>query len=303
MLYRVKDKLKKAWFNSRCRDILRTPPISRDCGDDNVIILSGVGNRDVLMYLVAIKSFYHFFNRGRIVLLVQDDCPASNLEVLTHHVNPLRILRDSEVELGKCPRGGTWERLVAIVNEVKDRYVIQLDSDTVTVGEVREVEEHVRSNASFMIGTWPSQEIEPVQQAYERVRTVQGTHVQTMAEKNFQRLPGYETLRYARGQSSFAGFAKSSCGLHALEQFSQQMEKVVGYSKWREWGSESVSSNFLVANSPAGSILPYPKFATYIPPKAGYTQSSFIHFEGTNRFRDGFYIDRARFMIDRIRGS
>ena len=101
MLYRVKDKVKKAWFRSRCRDILRTPPISRDGRSDDVIILSGVGNRDVLMYLVAIKSFYHFFNRGRIVLLVQDDCPASNLEVLKHHVNPLRILRDSEVRIGQ----------------------------------------------------------------------------------------------------------------------------------------------------------------------------------------------------------
>ena len=189
------------------------------------------------------------------------------------------------------------------MHEVKDRYVIQLDSDTVTVDEIREVEEHVRSNTSFMIGTWRNQELEPIQKACERVRNVQGTHVQMMAEKNFDRLPGYETLKYARGQSSFAGFAKGSCSMQTLEQFSEQMETLVGHSKWREWGSESVSSNFLVANSPAGSILPFPKYATYKPPKAGYQQSSLIHFEGTNRFKDGYYIERARFMIDRIRGS
>jgi hypothetical protein len=303
MFYRIRDKVKKAWFKSWCRAVLRTPPISGKGSSDELIILSAVGNRDLLMYLVAIKSFYHFFNRGRIVLLVQDDCPASNIEVLTHHVNPLRILRDSEIEVGRCPRGGTWERLVAIVNEVRDRYVIQLDSDTVTIGEIREVEECVRSNTSFMIGTWRMQELESVQQACKRVKDAKSAHVQMMAEKNFERLPAYETLKYARGQSSFAGFAKGSCTMQALEQFSQQMEKLVGYSKWREWGSESVTSNFLVANSPTASVLPHPKYATYMPPRAAYELSSLIHFEGTNRFKDGFYIDKARFMIDRISGS
>jgi len=303
MFYRARDKVKKAWFRAWCRGVLRTPPISPDGSSDDVIILSAIGNRDLLMYLVAIKSFYHFFNRGRVVLLVQDDCPASNLDVLKHHVNPLRILRDSDVELGRCPRGGTWERLMAIVNEVNDRYVIQLDSDTVTVDEIGEVSECVSANRSFMIGTWRRQELEPVRQSCERVKDAKSTHVQMMAEKNFDRLPGYASLKYARGQSSFAGFGKGSCTVRALEEFSQQMEKIVGYSKWREWGSESVASNFLVANAPAASILPHPKYSTYAPPRSNCDRSSLIHFEGTNRFKHGLYIEKARIMIDKINGS
>jgi hypothetical protein len=303
MFYRIKDRVKKAWFKTWCRNVLRTPPISPVGGGDDVLILSGVGNRDLLMYLVAIKSFYHFFNRGRVLLLVQDNCPESNLEVLMHHVNPLRIVRDSEVKLGRCPHGGTWERLVSIVREVKDRYVIQLDSDTVTFGEIPEVKECVSSNTSFMIGTWRNQELEGLQQASKRVRDVKSTHVQMLAEKSLDRLPGYEVLKYARGQSSFAGFAKASCTVEALEQFSEQMENIVGHSKWREWGSESVASNFMIANAPAATILPHPKYATYMPPSRKYGRSSLVHFEGTNRFKHGFYIEKARSMIDRINGS
>src|SRR2546427_7080297 len=124
MFYPIRNKIKKTWFNTSCTRVLRTPPIKPV--DDNVLILSAVGDQDVLMYLVAIKSFYHFFNRGRIVLLVQDSCPSGNLETLRRHVNPLRILRDSEVNIGKCPHSGAWgwERLVAVVNETKGSYVI-----------------------------------------------------------------------------------------------------------------------------------------------------------------------------------
>jgi hypothetical protein len=303
MLYRLKDKLRKTWFQTWCRGILCTPPISHGQLGDDVIILSAVGNRDVLMYLVAIKSFYHFFKRGRVVLLVQDNCPASNIDLLVSHANPLHILRDSEVELGGCPRGGTWERLVTIVREVAARYVIQLDSDTVTFDDISEVRESVTSNASFMIGTWRRQELEPMQVARERVKDAKSTHVQMMSEKNFDQLPGYAGLKYARGQSSFAGFARASCDFEVLQQFSRRMEDIVGHSKWREWGSESVASNFLVANSPVASVLPFPKYATYSPPGSSHGQSSLIHFEGTNRFKHGLYIEKARMMIDKINGK
>jgi len=300
MFYRIKDKVKKTWFNRCCGDVLRSPPICSPRDSDDVTILSAVGNRDLLMYLVAIKSFYYFFKRGRTLLLVPDNCPQENLALLEHHVNPLRILRDSEVDVGKCPRGGTWERLVAIAHEARDRYVIQLDSDTVTFDKIPEVESCVDANTSFMVGTWHEQGLESLQEASKRVRNANGTHVQMLAEKNFDRLPGAESLKYARGQSSFAGFRKGSNAFQELERFSEQMEQLLGYSKWREWGSESVSSNFLVANSPSASVLPHPKYATYWPPATKYERSSLIHFEGTNRFREGFYIRKARVMIDKL---
>jgi hypothetical protein len=305
MLYSLRNKVKKGWFDARCAQVLRTGPIEPN--DDQVLILSAVGNQDVVMYLVAIKSFYSFFRRGRIVLLVPDSCTPGNIDTLKHHVNPLRILRDSDIDMTGCPNSGAWgwERLIAVLNEVsKGSYVIQLDSDTVTFGDVPEVRECVRSNTSFMIGTWSEQELESLQQASERVRDKKSDHVQMEAERNLYRLQDAGTLKYARGQSSFAGFASRSFTPQTLRKFSEQMENLVGQSKWGEWGSESVASNFVVANSPSATILPYPKYATYIPNRnRNYEQSSLIHFEGTNRFREGLYIEKARYMIDRIRRS
>ena len=122
-----------------------------------------------------------------------------------------------------------------------------------------------------------------------------------MAERGFDRLANRAELRYARGQSSFAGFAAGSISHESLERFSVEMEGIVGHAKWREWGSESVASNFMIANSPKAMMLPYPKFSTYHPGRANYEQSALLHFEGTNRFKNGLYIEKARRMIGILR--
>lgn len=298
MMYRIRNALTKAWFNSRCAGILKAPPIRPSMS--GALIVSAVGNKDVLMYLVALKSFYRYFGIGEVMLLVQDDCPAENIELLEQHARPLRIVRDSQVLRGQCPSGGTWERLVTIVRECENRFVIQLDSDTVTFNEIPEVLDCFNANRSFTIGTWADQEIEPMTAPCERAKRSSSTHVQILAEQSFERLPDVGTLRYVRGQSSFFGLAKGSCSFEQLEQFSTRMETLVGHAKWREWGSEVVGSNFLVANAPEARVLPFPKYASYYPQTARYEDSSLVHFEGTNRFRNGLYVRTARKMIDRV---
>ncbi len=298
MLFRLRRKLAKARFNAAAKDILKTLPI-RPC-DDGLVILSAVGNDDVLMYLVAVKSFHHFLRRGRMIVLVQDDCPQFNIDIIRHHVQPLRILRDSEVRLGECPQGGTWERLVSVVREAESQYVIQLDSDTVTVSEIPEIAKCVELNRSFMIGTWRNQDIISAAEARDMVKDVASTHVQMLAEKNLGKLTAFASLRYARGQSSLAGFSRGCSSFSLLEEFSRRMEDVLGAKKWREWGSESVASNFVIANSSDAIVLPFPKYATYMPPSNDGRESVVVHFEGTHRFKDGRYIASARDMISRI---
>lgn len=299
MLYRVRRKITKAWFNLNCRSILETPPIPARPNDE-LIVLSGVGNNDLLMYLVAIKSFMNRLQRGKIMLLVPDDCPPENLEILKRHTNAYRIVRDSEVNLGRCRPGGTWERLVSIVRELDDHYVIQIDSDTVTIGDVPEVAAHVNANASFMIGTWRNQSIDTAAQAVERVKDHASQHVQMLAERRLTELPNTESIRYARGQSSFAGFARGSANFESLEALSIQMESMLGAEKWRQWGSESFASNFVIANSPSAYMLPFPAYSTFCPPKQNFAESSLIHFEGTYRFQEGFYIEQAKRAIARL---
>jgi hypothetical protein len=58
--------------------------------------------------------------------------------------------------------------------------------------------------------------------------------------------------------------------------------------RWEEWGTEQVASNFLVASSPGGFVLPWPKYCCFYD-NEDVARSALIHFIGTWRFRGGVY--------------
>lgn len=96
----------------------------------------------------------------------------------------------------------------------------------------------------------------------EKMRTFKGDHVQNLAEQQFCKLRNYKKLRYLRGCSGFAGFSKGSFSRSNVEEFSEEMEGVLG-KIWLNWGSEQVTSNFIIANSPNACVLPYPKYCNF----------------------------------------
>src|SRR3546814_16874437 len=67
-----------------------------------------------------------------------------------HLVNP-RIMSIRDIDTWPCPRGGTWERLLTILDLCADDYVIQLDSDTVTIGPVPHIQQAIAANSSFTL--------------------------------------------------------------------------------------------------------------------------------------------------------
>ena len=67
-----------------------------------------------------------------------------------------------------------------------------------------------------------------------------------------------------------------------------------------EWGSEQVASNFVVANSPSASVLPYPRYACFDPDLASPSQVAFLHFVGTWRFHGGIFAAAAKTAIARL---
>ena len=72
--------------------------------------------------------------------------------------------------------------------------------------------------------------------------------------------------------------------------------------KWQEWGSEQVSSNYLIANSPNSFVLPYPKYAFYWK-DADLIDSAFLHFAGTYRFDNGLYKKLSRQVIEQLKST
>ena len=115
--------------------------------------------RDLVPYLVAIKSLYAEVKQGRVAVINERSVVDHNsltdedLAVLRHHVPGIEIIDFCAISTGRCPRGGTWERLVKIIELTKENYVIQVDADTLVSEPIPEVLDCVQANRSFILGT------------------------------------------------------------------------------------------------------------------------------------------------------
>jgi hypothetical protein len=256
----------------------------------------------LLPYLVAAKSFQSRLGRGRFVILDDGTLTASDGVLLRHHLGDPEIRAIGDVDTGPCPRGGTWERLLTILDLRAGNYVIQLDSDTVTLGDVGEINAAIEAGQSFTLRGGIDSEILPLAATSDLARhhaTPGRQHVQAAIEQAMVDvvIPGQAELRYVRGCSGFAGFAPNPDGRGLAEAFSQEAERLLGRSYWSEWGSEQVTSNFVVANQPQSLLLPYDRYLNFwnepVDPAA-----AFVHFVGTYRFHRQAYQQAA---LDAIR--
>jgi hypothetical protein len=286
---RALRKLREAQHVGQARDVLHTPPaIPRD---DGVVLFSMIGTRVLLAYLVAAKSLHSRLGCGRFVILDDGSLTAADRTLLAEHLGNPEIRHIAAVDTGPCPRGGTWERLLTLLDLRREAYVIQLDSDTVTIGEVPEVAAAVRVGASFTLRGGSETEILPLAQAAANARAATpNRHVQAQIEQALDRIaiPGRGALNYVRGCSGFAGFAPSAEGRALAELFSRESQRLLGPERWAEWGSEQVTSNFVIANEPRATLLPYAHYFNFwntgVPGDA-----RFVHFVGTYRYHAGAY--------------
>ncbi|HEV2619784.1 MAG TPA: hypothetical protein VGU23_07585 [Acidobacteriaceae bacterium] len=254
------------------------------------------------MYLIAVKSFCHRLGRTpRVVVLNDGSLTASDLAILHAHIPQIRIVSLSDVPADRCPKRNCWERLLLISDLVKDSYVIQIDSDTITAGPIDEVSQCIAENRSFtLLGDRSHPQIESMADACARAKENLGPMVQAVCERSFDQLPECASLRYVRGNAGFTGFAKGSIDREKIVAMSDLMRRIA-QSKWDEWGSEQVTSNLLIANSPVACVLQFPKYLSYwahsgVP----YANASFIHFIGPHRFSNGFYVQTARKILSEL---
>jgi hypothetical protein len=288
MFYQLKDRLRRLRFASACGSVRRTAPVSLDPAS-GMVVLSQLQHKDVLLFLLALKSFARRVRLKAVYILDDGTLTRDDRSELADHIPGLTLLDRAAFSSKACPRGGCWERLLAISDIVRDCYVVQLDSDTLTLGGVEEVVRSVSEQKAFIIGTWDRQTFESMR---ERVGTAQkldhgpGAHVQVVAEANLDKLDVFASSRYVRGCAGFAGYARASFQRDFVETISMQMRAAIG-TKWDEWGSEQVMSNIVVASIPNAVVLPHPKYADCHKMKPGVTE--FIHFIGSCRFDGGRY--------------
>lgn len=294
---RILRKARESLFNRRIRAVLDTPPIA--ARDDGVVLFSMMGTRVLLPYLVAAKSLHANLGRGRFVLLDDGTLNDADRVILARHLGEPRILRIADVDTGDCPRGGTWERLLTVLDLRREGYVIQVDSDTVTLGPVPEIVAAIEAGRSFTLRGDADSELLPLSVVAARNpprfhRDNPATHVQGAIESVMDQvaIASRGGLAYVRGCSGFAGFAPGGEGRALVEAFSSEATRLLGAPRWAQWGSEQVTSNFVIANEADPLLLPYRRYLNFWN-EALPEDARFAHFIGTYRYHRGAYAAAA----------
>lgn len=303
LIDRALRKLREYRFLRGCSAVLSTPPAR--VREDGVVIFSMIGTKVLLPYLVAAKSFQAQLGRGRFAILDDGTLTAADKAVLAHHLGNPSITPIASVDTGPCPRGGTWERLLTILDLRKTDYVIQLDSDIVALGPVPEVAAAIDAGRSFTLRGEAGASIVAVPAIAAWAannRDLGRQHVQSAIEQAMDQvmIAGRPDLHYVRGCSGFAGFAPGGEGRALAEAFSREAERLLGPDYWAEWGSEQVTSNFIVANEPEARLLPYERYLNFWNDPVG-PEAGLVHFIGTYRYHRGAYLAAARQAIAALR--
>jgi len=301
LISRIVQRVKRDFFRSRYHRtaglVLATRPLEK--GTLPFTLLSMVHQRDVASYLVAVKSFAHFLNPAKIVVVCDPTIGADERATLQRHVPHIELRHADEFTDPDIPRGGTWERLYAISQYVKDSYVIQLDADTLTVREIPEVRAAIEAGHGFVLADMPNAPIRSLQATREKALPWlrdPSPHIQARAEVEMVNagLPG--DARYIRGCSGFTGFPRSDAMQAMMLDYSRRMQAKLG-DGWKRWGTEQVTSNYVASNLPGTFPLPFPKYGT---PDVATGETAFYHFIGSMRFVNGKYETTSRDAIRMI---
>jgi len=296
MLYRWRKAFAVHRFSRQVAGIFTTPPLR--LRDAPLSVVSMVSMPDLPMYLLAIKGFYPHLQGGRVVAIISRASPSRLSRLLNEHVPGIEIVEIESIAVGACQRGGCWERLLYIADRTRHEYVIQLDSDTLTIGpDISEVTACIADNRSFVLGGGPAgsgQQIVSMPEAAASIDWVD-SHITVIAQCHLAAYPEAGGLRYVRGSGAFAGFARGGCSREQIEEFHRNMAGLLG-KRWAEWGSEQCASNFAIANAPRAVVLPWPDYANFQPLRSPES-ARFLHFLGASRYNKGCYARLARQAI------
>jgi hypothetical protein len=297
MLYRIR-KFQRSLHNMVCRGIVDTPPVQVKPAP--LTFCSMCSTRDFVMYLAAMKSIYKYMREGRVVTINDGSLTQEQQDLLRRHLNA-EVRHIDEAPKRRVPKGGTWERLTTIVELSRESYVIQVDADTLTRSAIPEILETYRQSRPFILaGDRKGSQIISVKTASKAARASGHPHIQTAAESKLDTIPGIKPF-YVRGCSGFFGIPQGALTLDDVEEFSESMTRALG-ERWKEWGTEQMTVNYLVSNLPGVNVLQPPKYTQYFgTPLPG--DSSFVHFIGSYRFDGMAYTRETRKLISELRAA
>ncbi|SEK60397.1 hypothetical protein [Ectothiorhodospira marina] len=292
---RLQRRLRRDFYRWRfSRDeafIVETEPVFANV-EAGVVVVSQVHHAAVKAALIAIKSFIYQFGQVKVEILDDGSLTADDYSTLKHHLQGVQITPIADVELGRCPSGGTWERLAYIIKRSQNAYVIQIDSDLLFIGPLPEINNAVRANQSFMIGGPMWTDGADLAYMAKLAKRWGNSHIQPICEAHLDQIPLDCVDRYLRGCSGFAGFAQGAFRFGDLQALSEFYAQLLGDAVWQQWGSEQFASNVMISSDCGGMLLPWPKYQNYRFPvyEGGFSgRVSAVHFIGSDRFHTDDY--------------
>ena len=297
---RALRKVRELHFNRTVRAVLAAPPVRAT--EDGVVIFSMIGTRVLLPYLVAAKSLHARLGRGRFAILDDGTLTDADKRLLDVHLGQPELRAITAVDVGDCPRGGCWERLLTLLELRRDNYVIQLDSDTVTLGPVSEIVQAIDQGRNFTLRGEASSAWLPVTSfGADYAALPSAAHIQVKIEAllpQVARAAGGLT-HYVRGCAGFAGFARGGPGRELADAFSRAAATELSPQVWAQWGSEQVMSNLYIANEGEPVLLPYARYLNFWNEPIA-KEAAFVHFVGTFRYHGGAYAAAARQALSEL---
>lgn len=291
MLYKLRRRMQVRRFDKAVSGALQTPPMP--VVDAPLTIVSMVAPADVTMYVLSMKAFYRRIGRGRLLVIIDRDTPAPARATLEHHFPGIAFEILEDIDTGPCQRGGTWERILHILDRAATGYVVQVDCDTLPVAaDLQEVNDCIAAGVAFTLAD-NNNRIRTLRETAAATQSMDSDYIGVVAERLFDRYPDCDRRLYVRGSSGLAGFARGAFPRAQLEDFHGIMEDLVGPKRWREWGTEQCASNFAVANSPGAVVLPFPAYTSFFP-GGPRREAKFFHFIGSFRFDEDYFAARGR---------
>jgi hypothetical protein len=296
MFYEFKKAIDSRRLDWNIRKILDTAPVK--IVPAAWTIVSMVGEHDVNMYLLAMKSFYRNLKSGNITAIISKKMNRRERDKIEHHLPGVKTEILEDIDVGPFQRGGTWERLIYIARQSAECYTLQMDCDTLTIGsDINEIIDRIQSNTSYAYSDG-NRGIKTLREASEEAGRSDSNYIGLVLERSFASWQKIDTLKYCRASSAITGFAKGSCDLDLLEMFHFTMKQSLG-TRWQDWGTEQCASNFMVANSPLVSMLPFPAYSTY-PGLGSDMGVKIYHFMGSVRYKNQYYLKKGREIVSTI---
>jgi hypothetical protein len=310
MFYRLRKRLNNVRFWINARGVFHTPPTPCDPAAE-CTIHTMLGRADLLMYLVAIKSFLRFHPRARVAAHSDGSLTSADEDCLRAHVPGIRVVSANEADARANKelnpflaewraRDASWRRIIdtELWCETLRRMII--DSDILTIRRPDAVLEWISGSGGsrpLMFGAVDASPAGPIPE---------GTGSRPMQNIFRERLGQF--AKEAKGPPEFYQGGTSGYYGCTRELSLAEVERLIRAGlaagvPMAEWGGEQCLVVYVLSTSDP-IRLDVRKYFNFAPEAIErLVEAAVAHFYGTYRFYGGVYPRLAAEVVRHLNGK